>query len=90
MAARHNLALAYAGSGQLDRARAEFMVAGDEALGLFNMGIVHMARRNYAKATAAFDAASRANPEMDIARDRAKQARYLQQAAGREAIGDQK
>ena len=88
--ARHNLALAHAAAGRFDLARAEFMDAGDEAVGFFNMGIVHLAVRDYPKATAAFDAASRANPSMSIARERALQARLMTRAAARHATGDPK
>lgn len=82
MAARHNLALTHAASGRLDLARAAFLDAGEESLAFFNMGIVHMARRDYAAAATAFTAASRANPRMNIARERARQARDLGHAAG--------
>ncbi|HJR59038.1 MAG TPA: tetratricopeptide repeat protein [Vicinamibacterales bacterium] len=90
MAARNNLALAHAAAGRLDLARTEFMDAGDEAVGLFNIGIVHMAARDYVRAAKAFDAASRANPSMGIARERATQARQLGRAATRETSGDPK
>lgn len=87
-AARNNLALAHAAAGRLDLARTEFMDAGDEALGFFNMGIVHMAVRDYPRAVAAFDAASRSNPLMAVARERAVQARQLARHAVLEIIGD--
>lgn len=90
MAARNNLALTHAATGRFDLARAEFMDAGEEALGFFNMGIVHLAARNYALAAAAFDAASRANPTMSIARARASQARRLERAAAPGTSGDPK
>ena len=90
VAARNNLALAHAAAGRLDLARTEFMDAGDEALGFFNIGVVHMAMRDYAEATKAFDAASRRDPTMAIARERAKQARALRQSATRESVGDPK
>ena len=89
-AARHNLALVHAATGRLDLARRAFMDAGDEAVASFNMGIVHMAARNYATAAASFDAASRANPTMNVARERAQQARVFQRNAAREALRDQK
>jgi len=90
MAARNNLALAHAAAGRLDLARAEFLDAGDQAVGLFNMGIVHMAGGNYALATSAFNAASRSNPSMSIARERASQARRLARNAGQEKSGEPK
>jgi tetratricopeptide (TPR) repeat protein len=89
-AARNNLALAHAAAGRLDLAQTEFMDAGDEALGLFNMGIVHMAVRDYHRAVAAFDAASRSNPFMAVARERAVQARQFARSALHETTGDPK
>jgi hypothetical protein len=41
------------------------------------MGIIHMAVQDYSRAATAFDAASRANPLMNIARERAAYAREL-------------
>ena len=79
--ARYNLALAYAGTGAMDDARESLAAAGDAAEASFNLGILHMARRDYRGAAAAFDAASRARPTMNIARERALQARVLQRAA---------
>jgi Flp pilus assembly protein TadD len=90
MAARNNLALAHAAAGRFELARAEFMDAGDEAIGFFNIGIVHMAVRDYVRAAQAFDAASRQDPTMAIARERAAQARQLGQNAARETTGDPK
>jgi tetratricopeptide (TPR) repeat protein len=74
-AARNNLALAYAASGLMDLAEAEFIDANDAGRGLYNIGITHLASRNYPAAVAAFDAASRANPLLAIARERASQVR---------------
>jgi len=76
--ARYNLALAYAGTGAMDRARESLIAAGDAAEASFNLGILHMARRDYHGAAAAFDAASRARPTMNIARERALRARVLE------------
>ena len=59
-AARNNLALAYAASGHMDLAQAEFIDANDAGRGLYNIGIAHLASRDYPAAVAAFDAASRA------------------------------
>jgi len=79
--AHYNLALAYAGTGAMDRAQQSLAAAGDAAEASFNLGILHMARRDYRGAVAAFDAASRARPTMNIARERALQARVLVRTA---------
>jgi len=79
--ARHNLALAYAASGEMGLAQAVFAEGGDAAEASFNLGILYMAGRNYRAATAAFDAASRARPTLNIARERASQARALSRSA---------
>lgn len=75
--ARYNLALAYAGAGRMDLARETLAAGGDIAEASFNLGILHMAQRDYRSAAAAFDAASRAKPTLNIARERALQARVL-------------
>lgn len=79
--ARHNLALAYAASGEVGLAQAAFAEGGDAAEASFNLGIVYLAGRNYQAATAAFDAASRARPTLNLARERARQSRGLSGAA---------
>lgn len=79
-AARYNLALAYAGAGRMDLARTALAAGGDVAEASFNLGILHMAQRDYRSAAAAFDAASRARPTLNVARERALQARALMQA----------
>jgi Flp pilus assembly protein TadD len=80
-AARNNLALAYAASGRMDLARMEFLDANDAGRGFFNVGIAYLATGNDAAALAAFDAASRANPLLAIARERAEQIRFRLHAA---------
>jgi Flp pilus assembly protein TadD len=80
-AARHNLALAYAASGEVGLAQAAFADGSDAAEASFNLGIVYMAGRNYQAATAAFDAASRARPTLNLARERASQSRGLSRTA---------
>lgn len=77
VAARNNLGLVYAARGRLDRARHAFFVAGDAAAGHYNMGIVHLANRDYAPAAEAFDAAVDARPSWRAALARASQARRL-------------
>ena len=84
--AHYNLALAYAASGEMGLARAAFAEAGDPAETSFNLGILHMARRDYISAAAAFDAASRARPALNIARERAQQARALLRTAAQAPV----
>jgi len=75
--ARNNLALVHAAEGRLDEARREFMAAGSPADGHYNFGIVLMARRDFAGAVKEFEAAGLANPQMDAAFSRAREARLL-------------
>lgn len=83
-AARNNLALVYAASERLDRAEQEFETAGGSSNRHYNMGIVYLARRDYARAADAFDAALREQPALAEAGVRAKQARaLLAQSAGK-------
>jgi Flp pilus assembly protein TadD len=83
-AARNNLGLALAARGQLDAAREAFTDAGDRGTGLFNIGIVHMARHKYADAVSAFAAAQQARPSLRMAAVRAKQAGKLAAAGAYE------
>jgi tetratricopeptide (TPR) repeat protein len=73
-AARNNLALAYAANGRMDLARTYFL-DGDRASGLYNTGIAYLAAGDDNNALAAFDAASRARPTLNMARERAEQIR---------------
>lgn len=73
-AARNNLALAYAAAGRMDLARTHFLEA-DRASGLYNTGIAYLAAGDDRNALAAFDAASRARPTLNLARERAEQIR---------------
>jgi tetratricopeptide (TPR) repeat protein len=75
-AARNNLALTFAASGDLHASGREFAVDG-EAARQFNMGIVHSARREYARAAVFFAAAHALRPSWRLAADRAAQARRL-------------
>lgn len=75
--ARNNLALVHASAGRIDEARMAFLATGDRPTALYNMGIVFMARREYAAAAEAFDAAYQARPSFDEAWRRASQAREL-------------
>jgi tetratricopeptide (TPR) repeat protein len=74
-AARNNLALAYAAAGRMDLARLQFLDAGDRASGLYNTGIAYLAAGDDRSALSAFDAASRARPSLNLARERARQIR---------------
>lgn len=75
--ARHNLALTHAAAGRLDDARREFEGAGPAAQAHYNVGIIHLARREYERAVEAFDAALRESPKFDAAFVRAQEARRL-------------
>jgi len=75
-AAHNNLALTYAAIGRLDLARQEFAQAGPAAEA-YNMGIVHLARKEYARAADQFDLARGGNVAAFDAADRARQARKL-------------
>jgi tetratricopeptide (TPR) repeat protein len=74
-AAHNNLALTYAASGDFDRARAEFLAAGDLASAQYNLGIVHLADRDYAAAAAAFEQAIQERASFTAAKQRAHEAR---------------
>jgi Flp pilus assembly protein TadD len=77
VAARNNLALAYAADRRDDLSRREFLAAGTQAAGLYNIGIVHLAEKRYARAVEAFEAAHRHRPSWAAARRRAGRARAL-------------
>jgi Flp pilus assembly protein TadD len=77
MPAHNNLALIYAEQGKLDLARAEFAAVGEPAAVDFNMGMIYMARKQYAKAEAAFTSALEARPRFAAAATRARQAASL-------------
>ena len=74
--ARNNLALAYAAAGRDDLAQREFLAAGT-AVGQYNIGIVHMAERQYAAASKAFEAAQHERPSWAAPRERSRQTRAL-------------
>jgi Flp pilus assembly protein TadD len=76
-AARNNLGLAYAVRGDLTATRGAFERVGDRATALYNLGIVHMGRREYADAVSAFAAAQQARPSFPMATVRAQQAGKL-------------
>lgn len=74
---RNNLGLIYAAEGRNDDAKREFEKAGGGPVSLYNMGIVHMSRREYTDAIAPFVAACNAKPEVAGACAWAKEARKL-------------
>lgn len=74
---RNNLGLIYAAEGRNDDAAREFEKAGGRPSAGYNMGIVHMARREYKDAIALFEAACSAKPEVQGACAWAKEARKL-------------
>jgi Flp pilus assembly protein TadD len=74
-AAHNNLALVYAAQGDLESARREFLAAGDNATAAYNVGIVHLAGGDYARAANAFEEAIRERPEFTAAKTRAHSAR---------------
>jgi tetratricopeptide (TPR) repeat protein len=80
--ARNNLALAHAASGHFMLARQEMEVSTDAAAVQYNVGILYMADRQYAKAIYAFDEAVRLKPHFERAEARAKQARALAGSEG--------
>ena len=83
-AASNNLGLAYAAAGQFDAARAAFDSSKDRAAALYNLGIVHLARRHYSDAIKAFQAAQAVRPAMRLAAARERQAATLSRAGGEE------
>lgn len=76
--AHNNLGLTYAALGDLPRARAEFMAAGDEASASYNIGLVQMAGGDYVSAAEAFETAIKLRPTFTAAKKRAHAVRlYL-------------
>jgi tetratricopeptide (TPR) repeat protein len=79
--ARNNLALVHASAGRLTEARSVFLAGSDRLAGLYNLGIVHLARRDYDAAIEALGEACREAPKFEAACERVTEARRL---AGRE------
>jgi Tfp pilus assembly protein PilF len=80
--AHNNLALISAAEGRLGEARRLFLAGAGEAAAYFNMGMVHLARGEYAKAADEFDAAVGVSPDLSAARIRANDARRRLGRAG--------
>lgn len=74
-AAHNNLALTYAASGDIEKARTEFLAAGDPAAAEYNIGILRLAEGDDASAAVAFEQAIKARPAFNAAKDRAHAAR---------------
>ena len=74
-AARNNLALVHAAAGRIDLSEREFLACGNRGIGFYNLGIVHMARRDYPKAIMAFETAIKERPSLWEAQVRANEAR---------------
>ncbi len=71
--ARHNLALAFAVAGNISATRRTFDANSDRAEALYNIGIVHLARREYRDAIKAFEAVQALRPDMRLATARLRQ-----------------
>jgi Flp pilus assembly protein TadD len=74
-AAHNNLALTYAAAGDLDRARLEFLAAGDLASAQYNLGIVHLAEHDYVSAAVSFEEAIKSRSTYTAAKEQAHAAR---------------
>lgn len=81
VAARNNLGLVHAASGDRAGAFEAFRAGGSEAAAHYNIGIVLLAEREYDAAVLAFEAAYKADPEFVEAHDRARFARLRARAA---------
>jgi tetratricopeptide (TPR) repeat protein len=75
IAARHNLALAYAADNRLDLAERELLLADAKSLAYYNLGIIGLARRDYRFALAAFETACDVRPAAPGACDQLGQLR---------------
>jgi tetratricopeptide (TPR) repeat protein len=66
--AQNNLALTYAASGSMSNANDAFMAVSDQASAYYNIGIVHLAHRQYADAVIAFEQAIKVRPDFTEAK----------------------
>ena len=76
-AAHNNLGLTYAALGRTELASAEFARAGGTAVAAYNLGIVYLARRQYAEAANQFERVPAGDPAVTGAVERAHEARRL-------------
>jgi Flp pilus assembly protein TadD len=81
IAARNNLGILYAARGDLEGARAAFAQSGDPSVVSYNLGIIHLARREFREAAESFAAAQWARPTRRTAA-RVRQAQALSTAGG--------
>jgi tetratricopeptide (TPR) repeat protein len=80
--ARNNLALAYAADKRDDLSQREFLAASNVAAGWYNIGLVDLAEKRYARASSAFAVAQMQRPSWAAAGERARKARILALKAG--------
>jgi Flp pilus assembly protein TadD len=73
--AHNNLGFVHAASGDLGRAKASFLAAGDEASANYNLGIVHLGAGRLEEASVAFEKAIQARPDFTAAKARARDTR---------------
>ncbi len=85
---RNNLALARAMSGDLAGAEQIFGQTGGQAAAQYNVGIIYLSQRRFAKAADAFDRAARLQPAPHLAGARARQARALAAEAPEDGRGN--
>jgi len=83
IAARNNLGILYAAGGDFEGARSAFGRSGDRAVVSYNLGIMHLARREYREAADSFADAQQARPTRQTAA-RVRQAVALSTAGGDE------
>jgi Flp pilus assembly protein TadD len=72
VAARHNLALAYAAQGRMELAERELTRASPPTTAAYNLGIINLALREPGKALVSFDRACRSEPRIAAACARAE------------------
>jgi Flp pilus assembly protein TadD len=82
-AARNNLGILYAAGGDFAGARTAFERSGDPSVVSYNLGIMHLARREYRHAAESFADAQRARPTRQTAA-RVRQALGLSTVGGDE------
>jgi Flp pilus assembly protein TadD len=75
VAARNNLALAYAAQGRMDLAEQELTRASPPTTAAYNLGIINLAQREPGKALVSFDRACRTEPRIAAACTRAESLR---------------
>lgn len=79
---RNNLALVHASAGRFDAAERELTAAMGPAEGLYNLGMLHLAREAFADAVRVFERALAVRPEFEEAHLRLRQARVRLASGG--------